>query len=263
MSIQRLSILSVVVLAFVAQPLAGQAAKSKANKPDPVIAEQVKQFKAAIKDRKGARDAEATNLIDKFLGGYPKMHQKDQLAVRKALQDCLVGRVKRDPENTTLFVGAAAALGQMGADGAKILLKAYKSSKFKKQVTLRAVFVRNIGKTKDLRQVEFLLERASRDPDDEIMEAAGGTLRNFADAKLSVRKNIVKELIKKFSEVHGKSRASLASGNAQVKRSKERLAAISRDWNQTLNSLTKQSIHSAPDWQRFYNKNKDRNWDKM
>jgi len=263
MFIRQLPVLSLAALVFVAQPLSAQEPTSRPSKPDPLVAEQVKQFKSAIKDRKGARDAEATNLIDKFLAGYPRMHQKDQLSVRKALQDCLVGRVRRDEGNTTLFVGAAAALGQMGADGAKILLKAYKSSKFKKQVTLRAVFVRNIGKTKDLAQVDFLLERAGRDPDDEIMKAAGGTLRNYADAKLSVRKNIVKELIKKFSEVYGKSRASIDPGNAQVKRSKEQLAAISRDWNQTLNALTRQSIHSPPEWQRFYNKNKNRNWDKM
>ena len=125
------------------------------------------------------------------------------------------------------------------------------------------MFVKNIGKTKDVKHVDFLLDRAGRDPDDEIMKAAGQALGNYSDAKLAVRKEIAKELIKKLAEVYGKSRASLNPGNAQVKRSKERLAAISRDWNQTLNSLTKQSIHSPPDWQRFYNKNKDRNWDKM
>ena len=57
--------------------------------------------------------------------------------------------------------------------------------------------------------------------------------------------------------------ATGAGGPAGGTKSKEQLAAISRDWNQTLNAVTRQSIHSPPEWQRFYNKNKNRNWDKM
>ena len=95
------------------------------------------------------------------------------------------------------------------------------------------------------------------------MKAAGLTLGNYEDAPLAVRKEIAKELIKKLSEVYGKARASLDPGNAQVKRSKQRLDAIQAEWNQTLNRLTKQAINSPPDWQRFWNKNKDKNWDKL
>jgi dephospho-CoA kinase len=85
------------------------------------IAEKIKQCKGAISDRKTERDAEATNLIDKFLQGYEAMNPKDQASVRKALEECLVlPAIRREPEHKGLFVGAAFALGKMGAEGAGI-----------------------------------------------------------------------------------------------------------------------------------------------
>ena len=229
------------------------------------IAEQIEQFTEAYGDRKGTRDAEAQNLIDKMLQAYPKLEKKEQGKVRKALETCLLsGRVKRTPEQPGLFAGAAGALGTMGGDGAKILQKAYKSTKFKSRdwVAMRAVFLKSMGKTKDERVIEFLLERAARDPEDAIMRAAGEALFHYRESSLKVRKKIVKELIKKFAEVYGKAKANLDPGDAQVKRSTQRLDAISKSWNTTLQALTKASHSTPPDWQRFYNKNKNANWDK-
>ena len=149
MSMQRLSVLFVALLGMTGSPVAAQEPPAAADKPDPVIAEQIKQFKSAIADRKGTRDDEAGNLVAKFLIGYPTMHAKDQADVRKALQGCLLsGKIKRDPSKSTLFTGCAEALGRMEQEGAKILTKAFKSSKFKGEdwVSLRAVIVRNVGR---------------------------------------------------------------------------------------------------------------------
>lgn len=264
MSFQRIFVLSVALFGLAVLPATAQESEVPDN-PDPEVAEQLKQFNSAIADRKGTRDNEASNLIDKFLVGYDKMHPKDQAAVCKAMQLCLAGgKVKRDPEHTTLFVGCAEALGRMGSDGAKILTQAFKATKFKGEewVSVRAVIVNNVGRAKDVKQVDWLLDRATRDPSDPIMKAAGQTLGNYEEAPLAVRKEIAKELIKKLSEVYGKARASLDPGNAQVKRSKDTLNAIQTEWNQTLSQLTKQAFNSPPDWQRFWNKSKDKDWDK-
>ena len=52
-------------------------------------------------------------------------------------------------------------------------------------------------------------------------------------------------------------------GDAQVKRSKERFDAIRDDWNKTLRELTNQSYNTPGEWLKFWNKNKNKNWDKM
>ncbi len=41
-----------------------------------------------------------------------------------------------------------------------------------------------------------------------------------------------------------------------------RHAAVSDPWNTTLQALTKQHLRSANDWNKFWNKNKQKNWDK-
>lgn len=259
---RKLITVSVAVLLAATAPIHAQVDAS-APKDDPELPNQLKQFKEAIADRRGERDQEATNLIDKMLSRYGSLHEKDQASVRKAVQEVLVSsRVRREPDHKGLFVAATYALGKMGEDGAKILVKAYKGSKFRRQewVEMRAVILKNIGKTQDPRQIEFLLDRAGRDPEDEVLRAAGEALGNYDRADMKTRKKIAKELIKKFNEIHGQSLANLDPGDAQVKRSKDTLAAISHDWNQTLKRLTGESFNSPPDWQRFYNKNKNKEW---
>lgn len=239
--------------------------------PEPPVAaaadleEQMKAFDEAINDRKAARDAEAQGLIDQMLQRYPSLDDKEKAKVVKALSDCLLSpRVKREPDQRSLFIAASAALGNMGSEGAKVLVKAFDHAKFKARewIAMRAQFLKNIGTTKDERQVDFLIERAGRDPEDDIMRAAGEALGNFEKSDQKLRKKIAKELIKKFGEIHSKANANLDPGDALVKRAKEQLTAISHDWNEALRKLTGETLTSAPDWQHFYNKKKNEDWDK-
>ena len=244
------------------------AAVTTAQDPKPADAtldDQINEFKEAISERDGEQDQKAIGLIDAFNQKYKDLEKKDQSDVRKVLDDALTStRIRRPPEKIGMYTAAAAALGGMGDDGARILKKAFDSSKFKKRewVDLRAVLLKWLGKTKDESMIKTLTDVARRDPEDKLMAAAGEALGNFADQPLKVRKDIVKDLINKFGEVHGKANASLDPGDAQVARSKQRLAAISDPWNETLKMLTKHEFRSAPEWQTFWNKEKGENWDK-
>jgi len=234
---------------------------------DPELPAKLKQFKSATQDRDKARDAEATTIVDQWLQAYKSgMHPKDAVSVLKAIKDCLESsRVKRDPEHKGLFVAASVALGHMGADGAKVLASAYKSTKFKGRewIEMRAVFLTNLGKTKSEGHVKLLTDAALKDPDDAIMRAAGAALGNFDEASQKLRKEIVKDMQRKFNEVYNKAKRNLDPGDAQVKRSKERFDAIRDDWNKTLRQLTKQSYNSPGEWLTFWNKNKNKDWDKL
>lgn len=259
----RSTLLMALALACAAPP----ALVAQKKKPDPNVAINLKKLKTAVGDRKGERDTEATGTIDTLLQGYDSMVKKDKSSVRKALDKILTSpRVRRKPDQKAIYVACATALGRMGADGSKVLVKAFGHAKFKKSsgeenwVDLRAVFVKQIGNTKDPKQIKFLTERALRDPNDPIMAAAGRALGAFEDATEKVRKSIGEDLIKKFGEIDARSRASLDPGDAQVKRDKERLAAISEPWNETLQKLTRQNFRTAEEWMRFWNKNKAKSW---
>jgi hypothetical protein len=237
--------------------------------PDPELPGQLKEFKDAIDAREGAEDAKATALIDGWLSKYESYAPKDKEQILKSLDLALTStKVKRPPEKIGLYTAAATALGRMEDAGAKLLRKAFDSPKFKKRewVNVRAVLLKQIGKTKDdsPATLKLLLNTAERDPEDALMAAAGEALGNYADLPLDRRKDIVKDLVKKFGEVHGKANASLDPGDAQTQRSKQTLAAISDPWNTTLAGLTKRNdIRTAPDWQNFWNKHKGDDWDNM
>lgn len=235
------------------------------SKPEIDVKEVLGELRKAAFDRKAARDTEAIGLVDRLLQAFEKLDAKQKASVRKALGEILTSKkVKRTKDQTGLYVAAAAALGRMGPEAARELWKAFKSSKFKKRewVTLRAVFLKHIGRTKDPRSIKPLIERARRDPEDAIMAAAGEALGNYEEFPEKVRKDVVKNLIIRYGQVYAESRKNLDPGDPIVQRAKERLAQISQPWNETLRKLTGKDLRTAEEWQRFWNKHKNDRWDK-
>ncbi|MDP6930485.1 MAG: hypothetical protein QF412_12365 [Planctomycetota bacterium] len=231
------------------------------------VKEALKQFKDAVNDRKATKDQEAIGIIDSFLmeKGYATFAKKEQSDVRKALSSALTStRVRREPEQKGVFVAAAVALGTMGKDGAKELVKAYKATKFKKKewVSMRAVILKQVGKTKDVTQSKFLLDEATRAPEDPIMVAAGEALGGYQGEPQKIRKDLAKKLIVKYGQVYGNAHANLDPADPVRQRFMQTLAAIASPWNTTLGRLTSQDYRTAPEWQKYWNKNKSKNWDK-
>jgi HEAT repeat protein len=119
-----------------------------------------------------------------------------------------------------------------------------------------------LGRTKDQAQVEFLLEQALRSPDDDIMAAAGGALAEFRDLPIKPRRELVKDLVSRYGEWHMKATQPEPSDpNAPVdftpQNARQTLNKIEPRWTATLQALTGQTFSSAPDWQRWLNKNKE------
>ena len=231
--------------------------------PEPTLSERIDEFRELIQGRE-PDDAAAIERVSGFVSDYPDLEDRDKADLLRALGDALVSsRVRRPPEEQGLYVAVATALGEMEGEGGLVLVKAYRSSKFKDRewVGLRATMLESIGRTADPRHVDFLLDRAIRDPEDKILQAAGAALGDYEGAPQKVRKEIGKELIKKFNEIYNQAYDNVDPNDPLVKRFKEKLVAISDDWNQTLRRLTKQTYTNPQEWQRFYNKNKNNDWD--
>lgn len=241
--------------------------KPAAAKPDPEIKAKLGEFKELIKDRKGAKDAEAIKIIDGVLTRFEKLHPKDKKDFAKALYEPLKDRrVKRKPVDCKLFKASIVALGKTGSDGSKYLKSAFEDKRRfgdDEWLSLRAEMLKSLGKTKDLRYVKFLKDEALKNIHDTLMAAAGAALGEFEDAELKVRKDIAKDLIRKFANIYQNANANLDPGDLQRKTWEDRLKAVSDPWNTTLRKLTKQHLRTPNDWQRFYNKNKAKDWDKL
>lgn len=235
-------------------------------KRNPEVAKRLKEFTVMVSDRKAPKDAEAKKIIDWAVGLYPNMHKSDQQYFAKEIGRTIRSpRITRDTRNDGLYRAIITALGKAGTNGSRELVAAFDHRKFKGEdewLTLRAFMLEHLGRTKDLRQVDFLLKVAMRDPVDALMASAGGALRHYGDAKLSLRKTIVKDLHRKFAEVYDNAHKNLDTGDTVRQTWERRHSVVADDWNSALQALTKQQLRGANAWTRFWNKNKDKNWDK-
>jgi hypothetical protein len=195
-------------LAFTAIATPAQT-PAPAKGPDKEVAEKIALLKEVVADKKFARDAEGLQAIDVLLQkSQAGTEPKDQLAIVKALDQALTSGKLRPANKTELYVGAAAALGYCGADGAKVLKAAFLDKRFPEKrdwVPLREQFLKNLGRTKDESMVKFLTNEARRNPEAALQAAAGEALGNFEESSEAIRKLIayLDDLLSPRTSVHG------------------------------------------------------------
>lgn len=237
-------------------------APAPAKGPDKEVAEKIELLKECVLDKKLARDAEAVGAIDALLQKHPTAEPKDQQAIVKAFEFALTQGKVRPPETIQLYIGAAAALGQCGVEGAKVLKAAYLNKRFPERpdwVPLREALLRHLGKTKDEAQVKFLCVEARTNHEAALQAAAGEALGNYEDSKEALRKEIVNILIVKWGEIE-QIASQPGAGDIETQNNQERRAAISDKWGSTLCRLTRQNLRKFSEWQNWYNKNKGNPW---
>lgn len=263
----RTSAILLLVTVSLVSALPGQPEDKPPAKPDPEVKAKLSEWQKLIKDRKGAKDAEAIQIIDGILTRYEKLHPKDKADFAKALYEPLKNpKVKREAADCRLYKASVVALGKTGTQGSAYLKSAFNDKKRfgdKEWLSLRADMLKSLGKTKDLKHVKFLTDEALRNIHDSLMAAAGEALGEFAEADLKIRKEICKELIKKFVNIYENANANLDTGSTLRTTWENRYKAVMDPWNTALKKLTKQHYRTPNDWQRFYNKNRDKNWDKL
>jgi hypothetical protein len=243
---------------------AGAQAPAAAPVQDAALPEQLKELKTMLGDRKMDEDFRAINLIQQLGKDADKRHPKDAAAIVKALGGVYRTGKQRPPDQAHVYREAADALAGYGAEGAKELQKAITDERLKgrEYVPVRAHMLAALGRSKDEKQVEFLLQQALRSPDDDIMAAAGEALGNFTALPIKPRRELVKDLVGRYGEWHLKAtQPDPTDPNAPIdfgpQNARQTLTKIEGKWNATLRALTGQSFGNAPDWQRWINKNKD------
>jgi hypothetical protein len=250
--------------ALFALALAHPASAQKAEKlpADPDVPVKLKELAEVAKDRKFTRDAAGIEIIDVLIQKQDKgLNDKDQKQVVKGLDSVLNKGRLRPAEKSQLYNTAAIALGRFGKDGAKPLKAAYEKKRFPNRpewVPLREKLLVNIGKTKDEGAVKFLLDEARRSPEAALQAAAGEALGNFRESKQKLRREIVSGLIIKWGSLS--EMGSQLGANVEAQNARDRLAAISGPWNESMKALTGQDFDTFRKWQGWYNKHKNDKW---
>lgn len=223
----------------------------------PEIAELLDAFKGHI-GKRGDQDSEAVGVIDQLLQEWAECGPKDRGSIVKGLGKAFdQKRQELDdglPDNK-LYLACATALGEMGKDATKELQKWIGNKKHRKNIALQRRLILSLGKTKDTDGVKDLLDLLN-DKDNAIIAASCQALAEFEEAELKVRKEIFNDLLKLLTTTK-----ALKDSDINDIVSRDRYDAIAAPITTTLQQLSGHDARKPEDWQRWWNKNKKKDWD--
>ncbi|MCR9244185.1 MAG: HEAT repeat domain-containing protein [bacterium] len=256
----RLALLTIGVLSA-ATLAAGLGAQKPAPPPlDPQLPKKLKELKSMVADRKMRRDFQAIGLIQELTKAPEKLNPKDKSRLARALGGVFKTGKTRPKKQHHLYREAADALAKFEKDGSKELAKAVEGKRIKDFLVLRGHLLEALGRTQDTKQIDYLLEEATRSPHDEIRAAAGKALGEFTNAKLKDKRDVVKQLLRSWGSLQSDASRLQSNDPAnpvdfQRDNAIRTLQAIRDKWIGTLSRLTGQSLTRYEDWQRWQNKN--------
>ena len=221
------------------------------DKPDPEIAKQLDELKKALSDRRMRYDAQAVGIIGSLREAHGKgFHKTDERKAVTAMARVFVR--PRDVEHTHIYLAAAEFLGDCGEPGARALVRALESKHIKGRefAGLRGEIVMNLGRTRDQRQIKFLLKLIRSSPDNDVLAAAGEALGYHTAAPLKTRREIVKDILILYGGLDTKARDPhvVRGGLPQDfgrQNARERMETVQPSWNATLSKLTGQDIRGC------------------
>ncbi|HJM39568.1 MAG TPA: hypothetical protein QGG59_05585 [Planctomycetota bacterium] len=238
-----------------------------------VLEEKVSLFKKIIKGK--GQEPLAINHIDGFATLYSEAQErreeieeslefkpedvnelkkelKNLESRQKAIADVVwysFRRKRETKEHNTLWKAATYAFGRMPHHGAKYLWKAFEDKRFNRDVEFRSLCVKQVGFTRDLDQIEDLLDLL--DYKDEVVAAAAGeALSQYRSAPGDVRKECTKSLVKMLESYHNASLDREDSGAVREYRT------VRDPFLRALTTFTNESYRDPLEWTRWWNKNK-------
>ncbi len=263
-------ILNTILSFALASPLAALPAAPQ----DDTLAEQIDQYKEILDGRE--QESEAIALIDAFvqvyLGNRERLVEiKDMLEIeegdpgalkkeRKEIdkrQEELADLVwlafkerKRETEaHRQLWHAAVYAFGQMGPEGAAYLRELWKKERkkrFKDSVDFQALWVQQLGATRDWSQGEFLVDQLDYHEDLVIAKAAEA-LTFYREAPGEVRKLATEKLVGFLNSYYN------AQTNPEDTTSRRRYRQVRGPMLKALEELTGQAFRDPLDWRKWYN----------
>ena len=265
-----------VCLAFPAFPVfPSQAGKVEKNEfPDKraELARLLDDFRERV-DKRGQEDARAIAAIPHLVEEFAKSGPKDRAAITSALDKALLAprtplkkdeSPKKEEFDDKLALAAAAPLGQMGPESVKLLIEAFDDKSIRHDLPLLRAILLALGHTRDKDAIKPLIA-ALEHPEISLVASAGEALGEFVAAKLEQRKEIVGAIVKKLMSVKNgmddaSNSATQAGGGADNTYAK-RYDAISAPFTTSLKRLAKHEENDPNAWERWWNKNKNADWD--
>jgi hypothetical protein len=257
MLLARVSTVVASALVFVASTFAQDPPAAATATPD----EAIKTIEAALKERKspdedvrGNADEKAVKAVDDLLTNYKSFDDAGKKKALGAVTDLFSVRTTVDTENR-LYGAAAAFCSDVGDEGVAPLEKAMKLKHLEKRIDVQEMLIQCLAKHKKDKHVDLFLDLLKGDQN-RVIVAAVRALGEYRDADGKLRKRIVEGLVKAYANVNALDVRE--KGKNPVWH--ERLQDIEVPMNETLGVLTLQSFQSAPEWEKWFNDNRNARW---
>jgi HEAT repeat protein len=249
-------------------PLSSVGALAPAARVQDEDEDEVEDKREAVKElisifekhtkKKGKEDAEALEVMDSLLQEFRQSGPKDRASIVKAL-DKTFGLKRKDNEDGTkearLAFAAAVCLAEMAPESVGPLVKLSSGKAFKDNDELYRRVLISLGKTEHEDAVDALLDLVDHKLP-LVQGAAIEALGNFREQDEKVRKEVVNQVLKAIMPI----KAVVDSDSEDVV-ARERYDVVGPPAITTLQNLTDENIRDFVDWQQWWNKNKNRDWD--
>lgn len=216
------------------------------------------KFTGHIKKR-GDEDREAIEVVDTMLQEFENCGPKDRALVVKTLSAAFKQKRKEIEDgvfDNKLFMASAVALGEMAPESVKPLMGWIDNKKHRRNLDLQRRLIRSLGKTKDPKGVKTL-DDMLRHHEDSLVGAAAEALGEYSELDLKERKKIFQTMLSILMAAK-----SAVDGDSADIRARERYDVIAAPIITSLQRLAGHDESSPEKWERWWNKNKKKDWDK-
>jgi len=247
-TILKCSTFVALVIAFVGWRIPAGFAQDET--PTSKAVEQMEQALDAKDD--AAVSQGVAGLIDAYLAQGTTDDEK------KKIVDSLGKALRFAGKDGKVAIQAAQGLGGMGEDAAKVLSAALNDKRFRKDEVYKEAYlaiIRALGTTKSEREAKTLMDLL-KDKDNYVIAAAAEGLGNYTDVKQTTRKRVAEALIKTLDSAFNAAEADPRNTTLQKK-----YEVIGGPLFTSLQKVTGASVGSAPEWRKWFNDNKKKNWD--
>jgi hypothetical protein len=180
--------------------------------------------------------------------------------IAKEISKCLEqkrGEIEDGVFDNKLFLAAAVALGEMAPESTKLLVGWVDHKKHRRNLELQRRIIRSLGKTQDPDGIK-VLDDMLQHHEDSIVGAAAEALGEYTELELKQRKKVFQTMLTILMGAK-----SAVDGDPADVRARERYDVIAAPIITSLQRLSGVDETVPEEWERWWNKNKKKDWDNL
>ena len=209
--------------------------------------------------KRGDEDAQAIQIIDRLYSEFRRSGPRDKKMIVAEISRAMRVRRPTARDGTRMrqiFLAGAEKLGKLAPESVDSLIRLATDRSHKDDHQVRVAFLTALGETKDKKAVKVLTKELD-ESDARVQAGAAEALGEFTHLDYKNRKAIFEDLLKLLMSAQADHQSD-PDGTSSA----DRWRRVPGPCQRSMKKLSGANEGSPNKWQRWWNKNKTRNWDK-